>query len=505
MAFDARKTTHPIQQPIRDEAAANAAFDEITYQKGECFIRMLENYLGDTSFRNGIRAYIAANKYSNTTSANLWEALEQNAGKPVKKLAESWTEQPGFPLIKMTAQCLSGKRVISLEQVRFMMGDPDETPAQWSVPVGISSTVDPRNVKYALLEKQSANYDFPNCDGTIKANMEGIGFFRVLYEPALFSDLQKNVLLLPEADRLNLVADTWALVESGNTTASAYFDLITQLQQDNTLAIWDSLVGGERTVGPIELIDRLEHGQPGRERYQSFICRLLRPKLAELGWDAKPKEDNQIRLLRTKLIETLGFFGDKDAIDEAFKRFEQFQQDPSSLNPELRAAVTHVVGRYSSQATYDQLKTLMNDSEAAEDRRMYLRALSAVLDPDLAKKTLALLISDKVAPAEAARALQYLATEGEHPEIVWDHATQHLAELEKRLGFFRWNRFLPSIAEGFTDQTRADELLNFAKSNLSKVGLNEAENAANLISTHAKLKAKELPAIDQWIEKYLER
>src|SRR3954469_23692826 len=38
MDGDARSTTHPIQQPIKTEAEANSAFDDITYRKGMSFI-----------------------------------------------------------------------------------------------------------------------------------------------------------------------------------------------------------------------------------------------------------------------------------------------------------------------------------------------------------------------------------------------------------------------------------------------------------------------------------
>ena len=110
-----------------------------------------------------------------------------------------------------------------------------------------------------------------------------------------------------------------------------------------------------------------------------------------------------------------------------------------------------------------------------------------------------LTLSSKVPPADAGRALESLATEGEHPNIVWDYATRHLDEMQKRFGFFRWNRLLPSIAEGFTDEAKAIELLNFVKSNLSPAAIKEAESSTNLIVFHAKLKAKELPAIDKWI------
>ena len=85
MALDARRTSHPIQQPIANESEAMIAFDAITYNKGQALIRMLENYLGEAAFRDGIRAYMAAHAYGNTTTADLWRALERAGHKPVTR------------------------------------------------------------------------------------------------------------------------------------------------------------------------------------------------------------------------------------------------------------------------------------------------------------------------------------------------------------------------------------------------------------------------------------
>ena len=103
MEGDARSTTHPIQQPIANEAEASSAFDDITYRKGMSFITMLENFLGEDVFRDGIRKYIAAHKLSNTTTADLWNSLSEASGKPVGDIAAAWTQQPGFPVVKVTA------------------------------------------------------------------------------------------------------------------------------------------------------------------------------------------------------------------------------------------------------------------------------------------------------------------------------------------------------------------------------------------------------------------
>ena len=103
MEGDARSTTHPIQQPIANEAEASSAFDDITYRKGMSFISMLESFLGEDVFRDGIRKYMAAHKLSNTTTADLWNALSEASGKPVGEIAAAWTQQPGFPVVKVNA------------------------------------------------------------------------------------------------------------------------------------------------------------------------------------------------------------------------------------------------------------------------------------------------------------------------------------------------------------------------------------------------------------------
>ena len=110
MAQDAQPTTHPIQQVIRDESEAGSAFDQISYQKGEQIIRMIEDWISPDVFRTGMRAYMKAHQYSNATSADLWAALSAASGKDVAAVAAGFTEQPGIPLVHVTRRCLKGKR-----------------------------------------------------------------------------------------------------------------------------------------------------------------------------------------------------------------------------------------------------------------------------------------------------------------------------------------------------------------------------------------------------------
>ena len=137
MEGDARATTHPIQQKVATEAEANSAFDDITYKKGQSFLRMLESFLGEETFRDGIRRYMQAHKYSNSTTADLWNALSEASGKPVVEIAAGWTEQPGFPVVNVKREA-NGK--VALSQERFTInfhGNTANLPGKFPSPISL--------------------------------------------------------------------------------------------------------------------------------------------------------------------------------------------------------------------------------------------------------------------------------------------------------------------------------------------------------------------------------
>ena len=171
MEGDARSTTHPIQQPIKTEAEANDAFDDITYKKGQSFLRMLESFLGEDVFRDGIRKYMARHKYSNTTTADLWNALGEASGKPVIEIAAAWTEQPGFPVVKV-ARDASGK--ITLTQERFTVNFPNAPALEWKIPLTYSVAGSSKPVSVLMNSKTLEISDIP-ADRAVKFNVEARG------------------------------------------------------------------------------------------------------------------------------------------------------------------------------------------------------------------------------------------------------------------------------------------------------------------------------------------
>ncbi|GAG00611.1 unnamed protein product, partial [marine sediment metagenome] len=75
LEVDALEDTHPVYVAVKSPEEATENFDLITYQKGASVVRMIERFLGERSFRTGVRRYLRAHREGNTVGADFWNAL----------------------------------------------------------------------------------------------------------------------------------------------------------------------------------------------------------------------------------------------------------------------------------------------------------------------------------------------------------------------------------------------------------------------------------------------
>jgi aminopeptidase N len=496
MTLDARRTSHPIQQPVADQSEAMAAFDGITYNKGQAFIRMLESYLGEQAFGDGIRKYMAAHAYDNTTTADLWQALESAAGKPVKGIAASFTEQDGVPLITAETRCSGNEQRMTLHQDRFMIvpGANRETPSPraWQVPVAIGPVAGTSPAKILLLE---GNAEIPagSCGEAIKVNLGDVGYFRVEYGPNSRAALVKSLALMTPEDRVNFVADSWAMVQAGRAEAPSYLALIDDIKSDDHRAVWDQVINSLTTL------DWLERNRGERPALQAFGRARLRPVFDRLGWDAGDANDEQA-LLRSRLITALGEFGDGDIVAEGKRRFAGFLQNPASLPTALRDPVTHLVGMSADRASYDTLLALARRSTLTNERLRYYYAAAGALDPTLARGTLALTLTDELPNTIVGGVINTVASSGEQPQLAWDFVRTNFDALAIRLGPSFADEFIARLMTNFSDDAHAAELKGFAPAQATSGGRVTAARALETIAIAADLKTRALPAVDAWIK-----
>ena len=490
MKTDALSATHPIQQPVKTESEAQSAFDEITYQKGQSFLRMLESYLGEQDFRAGIRSYIRAHRLSNSTTADLWNALANSSNKLVAPIAASWIEQPGLPLVLMNSK----ESGITVSQEPFTVHQKSPKQLEWKIPIAyrdVSSTAN--SARVFLLEQKSATLSGIQPSQNVKLNTGDVGYFRTQYDGAHFEKLVASAPQLPEADKVNLASDAWALVQADRGSILDYFKLVETLREENGLALW------EQITATLSAIDFLYLENSERAAFQAYGRSLLKPVFDRVGWEPKKGEEVTTGLLRTKLITKLSEFGDEDVIASARERFKKFVADPNTLPPDLRPAVLNVVGRHADQETWDKLHELGLKTQSIEEKGNFYDAMAAALRPELAKRTLSLSLTDEMPASEATFLVYSVATDGEQPKIAWDFAQTNREKLDAKLSAMAVVRFVPYVMRGFSDARRATELETYAQKYMPAGARSEVEKAAEEIRFNADLKARIVPEIRKWL------
>ena len=488
MESDARSTTHPIQQPVATEAEANSAFDEITYKKGQSFIRMLESFLGEEKFRAGIRKYIERHKFSNTTTADLWKALGEISSKPVAEIAASWTEQPGFPIVKVARES-DGK--IKLTQERFTINFPDAPPLRWKIPLtyAVAGSDSPASL---LLEKDTAEIANVPRDRAVKLNIDGAGNYRVEYDEASWKLVLAELPRLSMPDRVNLLCDAWALVQANRAPLTHYLELVEKLPSKTELA------EREQIMTAFAHISGLVTDGAAAAPFKKYAISILRPSFDESGWEPKEGESTRATTLRASLVSALGSLQDEDIVAGCRARFQRYLTDRKSLAPDLRLPVLKTVGRYADEATWNKLHELGKKSAGLEEKQNYYAALTSATDPKLAERALQIALTDELPTSRAVYIMPAVARDSGHPEIAWKFAQAHMKELLAKADALGVNSYAPSLFNFFSDPARITELRAYGKAELPPAAAKPIEKAADEIAFRADFKKRLVEEISRW-------
>jgi aminopeptidase N len=500
MAKDALRTAHPVQQPIEDEAQALAAFDDITYLKGLSLVRMLEAYLGQAEFRDGLRRYMARHAYSNATSADLWAALEAASNKPIAAIALGFSRMPGVPLIHVSTRCAGNQLMVTLRQDRYALNDPYAARQSWQVPVALGRPGDTHASHTELVGAEPKVVTLDGCDRPVKANYGDVGYYRVHYDDAQLKSLGAVYRQLAPADRVSLMADVRAAVLAGLIPAATYLELTRQLSDESELAVW------EIVIDSVRFIDDLNTDATSREAFRVYARLLLRSAFDRLGWEPRPGEESEAALLRHRLIADLAALGDPEVTAEARRRFAALMRDRTAVAAALREPVARAVAASADRKTYNELLQLAREQASDQERMIYFDALAGARNEEFVEQTVQIARGDaKLPPAQILPFLERAARHSGQPDRVWSLVFAHRTEILARLSGRQQQQALSSIARASANPAVAFEL-RWADVTRGNRGMRRfADEAAEEIELKADLKTTLIPAVQQWVQSQLNR
>ena len=491
MGRDALATTHPVVHHVETVEQANQAFDLITYQKGEAVIRMLEGYVGPDAWRAGVRRYIRGHAYGNTVSDDLWREIEAAAGKPITAIAHDFTLQPGVPLITVQdAPCRGGASQVHLTQGEFSLDQPDKRPLAWSVPVILASRSAAPPVRI-LVQGGQADVAVPGCD-TLVVNAGQSGYFRTLYAPPLFARIVSSFPVLPAADQLGILADGWALGRAGRQPLSDVLDLARATPPEADPKVW------EEVASIFESLDYASRGEPSRQAaLRAFAVARLAPVLARVGWSARPGEPSPVAILRDVLIDNLAQLGDQTVIDEARRRYAVQDSDAAAIPATLRRRILGVVALEADVATWDRLHEAARAEKTPLVRDQLYLLLSSSLDDGLARHALDLALTAEPGVTIAAEMIARVAYE--HPELAFDFALAHMAEVNQRIDAPSRSRYFARLAMASADPAMIGKLKAYAAANVDEKARRDTDTAAARIADRVRFHREVMPSLDAWL------
>ena len=183
LAVDALHLTRPIEYPVGPPKEAEGMFDVLTYEKGCGVLRMLEQHIGAEVFRDGVRIYLKAHAYGNTVTSDLWDALEDASGAPVRDVMDTFILQGGHPLVSLHGDTLS-QQPFALGPVPA--GETSSIGSEWRVPVAVRALPagdEPgAPVRHLVLDADPDSRSPKPEQGLVVVNAGGWGIFRVGYE-----------------------------------------------------------------------------------------------------------------------------------------------------------------------------------------------------------------------------------------------------------------------------------------------------------------------------------
>jgi puromycin-sensitive aminopeptidase len=415
METDALAATRPIEFPVASPEEANAMFDSLTYEKGASILRMLEQYLGEESFRLGVSNYLKENAYGNTDGEDLWSALEEASGEPVMEIMDSWIFQGGFP--RLGVEGGPGAYTLTQEQFRYI-GDGDQ---RWKLPVLLRSSEGEQRL---LLSEKSATVDAG--DGLV-VNAGGDGFYRVAYSPELRTGIRSRLPSLTGEERYATVSDAWADVLKGGAEAADYLTLVGGLGDEIEVDVWQRILGG---LGELDRVASPEV----RPAIQEFVRNLVSDKVDEMGWTPGEGEDDRSRKLRGTLVAALGNLGDDVATQRKARLVhDEVRWGESAVDAEVADAALSIVASNGDIDDFERFLTISDESETPQEVVKYLRAAAIVPDREGSEKLFQMVLDGDIRRQDAFWVIAIMFGHRENGPRVWELMKENWDDLLEQM------------------------------------------------------------------------
>jgi aminopeptidase N len=504
MIDDEALSTRPIRRSITKREEIEGSFDNtIVYYKGASLIRMLEAWLGADKWRATMRAYMAKHAWGSASADDMFAVIKSQHGDVAERVARSFVEQPGVPLIAFEPRC-SEKKLVLRQSRALPLGVSESTPRQWIVPVCFRYGDDEKtHGSCVVLDKPEAEVALDSCPTWFVPNRDGRGYYRSAIDPKLTRVLldSKGAIARrakPTApEKIMIATDMDAAVTRGELAVTQMFSLAPLLIDDPDLK-----VAGRATLASAARTDAADDALwlAGRR----WWIKTFGPTAQRLGWQRRPTDSDELHELRIRLVPSIARFDRKSKLGaETDKLVERWLKDHTGISDDLVEGALSAAAYHGSAQRFD---SYLAAAKAARDRREQQRILSALgafRDPALAQRALDIVLGKDFDLRETLSIFYRLLGQRETRDLALDFLTKHIDTLLPRMRHDTASGFLAGVAETFCDAERRKRVAELVVPRAKKLDGAEAAVTRSLEQSDQCITqlARQLPDLEAYFAK----
>ncbi|KAA0203270.1 hypothetical protein HAZT_HAZT008383 [Hyalella azteca] len=494
-ALDSLESSRPISIAVQFPSDIDQLFDAISYSKGASIIRMMNNFLTEPTFRNGLTNYLTIHQYANAAQDDLWQALTVQAHADgtlspditVKTIMDTWTLQMGYPVIN-AIRATDGS--ITLTQERFLLvKSPNSTDThdyKWWVPVSYTTQSSPD------FSQTQPSYWIPSTEESITIdgitdgqwvffNLQETGYYRVNYDinnwQLLINQLETEPSVINLVSRAQLIDDALNLARAGRLVYDVALSLDSYLNQETELEPWQAALDN------FEYLEEMFTRKAGYGQLKHYLLDLLVPLYNSVGFDDNPDDPQLEQIKRVLAVDWACHLEYEDCVSRSVDLYNQWMASPSDqtlISSNLRSTVycTAIAQGGEAEWNFAWAQYLATNVASEQDRILYalsctreiwiLTNSSLLCDPCVSRYLdMAFTENSGVRKQDSGRVFSNVASNDVGRDVAWQYLQDNVNSIAAYYQSFGViGDLVSSVSNEFNTELELQELIQFKNDNI---------------------------------------
>ncbi|XP_071508532.1 aminopeptidase N-like [Diadema antillarum] len=488
--LDSLNTSHPVRVPVNSPAEINEIFDSISYSKGASIIRMLNNFLTEDVFVDGLNYYLTVHSEDNADSDDLWYALtradEDVGGNNVKQIMDTWTLQMGYPVVTLHRL---DRNTVNATQEHFLVDPtavPDDTYENlgylWYIYLTMTHATEKEFAFPQGAWLNGERWGVFNLEDTIAendwfvANIRQFGYFRVNYDDEnwarLSSLLQSTHEVLPRENRAALINDAFSLADVGRLSYPIALNITLYLDNELDYIPW------EAALGSLAYIRDMFSRYSGYGPLERYMREQINELYVTLGWNETADDPHLQQYNRINAVGTACRYRNEDCLAEASRLYALYMQNSAGaepnqpdyeinpITPNLKTTVYCYGIQEGGQEEWDFGWNKYLDTTDAAEKSKWLYALSCSQAPWVLSRYMDYSLDPLlVRKQDASYVVRYVSDNYVGRSLAWDFLRNEWDTIYEYYGggSFSFSNIIADVTEDFNTELELQELIEFGE------------------------------------------